>query len=59
MASTEVVTVSVGEVAAMSDAELAQFMQRHRLPNGDYDLPVDGWHRLSKDERGRLAERLE
>ncbi|KAG5748613.1 hypothetical protein H9Q70_008726 [Fusarium xylarioides] len=58
MASAEA-TVSVGEVAVMNDAELAQFMQKHRLPDGDYDLPVDGWDRLSKDERSRLAERLE
>ncbi|KAG5801990.1 hypothetical protein H9Q71_013424 [Fusarium xylarioides] len=61
MASAELAAakVSVGEVAAMSDAELAQFMQRHRLPGGDYDLPVNGWDKLSKDERSRLAERLE
>ncbi|KAJ4230716.1 hypothetical protein NW757_013981 [Fusarium falciforme] len=58
-AEAETAPVSVSEVAAMSDAELAQFMQKHRLPNGDYDLPVDGWERLSKDERSRLAERLE
>ncbi|CVL09348.1 uncharacterized protein FMAN_15506 [Fusarium mangiferae] len=51
--------VSVDEVAVMNDAELAQFMQKHRLPGGDYDLPVDGWDKLSKGERSRLAERLE
>ncbi|KAF5024769.1 hypothetical protein F66182_3147 [Fusarium sp. NRRL 66182] len=53
------VTVPVGDVVAMSDAELAQFIQEHRLPGGDYDLPVDGWDKLSKEERSRLAERLE
>ncbi|KAI9163526.1 hypothetical protein HJFPF1_05143 [Paramyrothecium foliicola] len=58
-AKDEPATVSVGEVTAMSDAELTQFMQKHRLPNGDYDLPVDGWERLSEPERSRLAERLE
>ncbi|KPA35207.1 ankyrin unc44 [Fusarium langsethiae] len=58
-AETGRATVSVGEVAAISDAELVQFMQQHRLPYGDYDLPVDGWERLSEDERSRLAERLE
>lgn len=58
-AELETKTVSVGQVAAMDDAELAQFLQSHRLPNGDYILPVDGWERLSKDERGRLAARLE
>ncbi|KAK2743007.1 hypothetical protein CKAH01_18422 [Colletotrichum kahawae] len=34
-------------------------MQKHRLPSGDYDLPVDGWDTLSRDDRSRLAERLE
>ncbi|RBA11761.1 hypothetical protein FPRO05_14263 [Fusarium proliferatum] len=58
MASAEA-TISVGKVAAMSDAELAQFMQRHRLPDGGYDLPVDGWDELSLGERSRFAERLE
>jgi hypothetical protein len=58
-AETGRAAVSVGEVAAISDAELVQFMQKHRLPHGDYDLPVDGWERLSEDERSRLAERLE
>ncbi|KAG5769707.1 hypothetical protein H9Q72_003112 [Fusarium xylarioides] len=53
------VTVPVGDVVAMSDAELAHFIQTHRLPDGDYDLPVDGWDKLSKEERSRLAERLE
>ncbi|TQV98793.1 hypothetical protein V2A60_007505 [Cordyceps javanica] len=43
----------------MSDAELAQFMRRHRLPDGDYDLPVDGRDKPSRDERDRLARRLE
>ncbi|KAK9438329.1 uncharacterized protein VB005_09337 [Metarhizium brunneum] len=61
MASAESVEaiVSVGEVFAMNDAELAEFMQGHRRPNGHYQLPVDGWDKLSKDERSRLAERLE
>ncbi|KAM3552359.1 hypothetical protein MY1884_007246 [Beauveria asiatica] len=43
----------------MNDAELAKFMQGHRLPDGDYDLPVEGWDKLSKDERSRLAQRLD
>lgn len=60
MASTEAVTVtlSVDEVAAMSDAALGQFMTKHRHPDGHYELPIDGWDKLSKDERDRLAERL-
>ncbi|RMJ03711.1 hypothetical protein CDV36_014761 [Fusarium kuroshium] len=60
MASTEAATatLSVHEIAAMSDAELGQFMTEHRCPDGGYELPVDGWDKLSKDERDRLAERL-
>ncbi|KAJ5009401.1 hypothetical protein K4K57_008860 [Colletotrichum sp. SAR 10_99] len=55
----ETTKVSVGDVALMSDAELAHFMKKHRLPSGDYDLPVDGWDKLSRDDRSRLAGRLE
>lgn len=55
----ETARVSVGDVAVMSDAELAHFMQKHRLPSGDYDLPIDGWDTLSRDDRSRLAEKLE
>ncbi|KAG5742869.1 hypothetical protein H9Q72_014036 [Fusarium xylarioides] len=60
MASTEAATVrlSVDEIAAMSDAELGQFMTKHRCPDGGYELPVDGWDKLSKNERNRLAEKL-
>ncbi|KPM42260.1 hypothetical protein AK830_g4291 [Neonectria ditissima] len=43
IASTEVETAiaSVRHIAVMSDAKLAQFMRQHRLPNGDYHLPID------------------
>lgn len=52
-------TVSVDAIAAMSDAELAQFMEQNRTSGGNFELPVDGWDQLSKDERSRLAERLQ
>lgn len=60
MASTEATTVvlSVDGIAAMSDVELGHFMTKHRHPDGGYELPIDGWDKLSKDERDRLAERL-
>ncbi|KAK7397630.1 hypothetical protein QQX98_012997 [Neonectria punicea] len=51
-------TLTVGDIAAFADTELAEFMKKHRRPNGDFDLPVDGWDQLSKDERDQLAERL-
>ncbi|PNY24027.1 Uncharacterized protein TCAP_06028 [Tolypocladium capitatum] len=52
-------TVSVDDIAAFSDAQLAQFMQKHRRQDGNFDLPVDDWDRLSKMERKQLAERLQ
>lgn len=51
-------TVTVGDIASMSDAALAVFIQKNRGPDGAFDLPVDDWDKLSKDERDQLAERL-
>jgi hypothetical protein len=51
-------TISVGDIAAMSDAVLGAFMDKNRGPDGGFDLPVDGWDKLSKEERNSLAERL-
>lgn len=48
----------VQDILAFSDVELAQFMQLHRRPNGDFELSVDGWDELSAEERSALAERL-
>ncbi|KAH7271843.1 hypothetical protein MRS44_004412 [Fusarium solani] len=48
----------VSELIAMSDDQLTQFMKEHRDSAGTYSLPVDGWEKLSKDERERLASRL-
>ncbi|KAI8683292.1 hypothetical protein NCS56_00453400 [Fusarium sp. Ph1] len=52
------VTLPVSELIAMSEEQLCQFMKEHRDANGGYTLPVDGWDKLSKDERERLASRL-
>ncbi|KAM3432949.1 hypothetical protein NHJ13734_006645 [Beauveria thailandica] len=49
------ITIHVGEVPAVDDVELAQ----HRLPNGDYEIPVDGRDKLSTDKRIQPAEKLE
>ncbi|KAM4062850.1 hypothetical protein HRG_007667 [Hirsutella rhossiliensis] len=57
MASPEP-TLSVDHLFALSDAELADFMKKNRPPDGGYELPVDGWDKLSRDERQKLAERL-
>ena len=48
----------VGDIANLGDAQLARFMVEHRNPNGDFELPVDGWDKLAKKERECLAERL-
>ncbi|KJZ79925.1 hypothetical protein HIM_00639 [Hirsutella minnesotensis 3608] len=53
-----IATLSVGDIAALTDAQLAQFMQKHRSHTGDYNLPVDGWDKLSTHDRSQLAERL-
>ena len=58
MAATETSSFSVEEIAALSDTALGQFMKVHRRPDGGYDLPVNGWDKLSEDERNRLARRL-
>lgn len=51
--------LSVGDIAALSDEQLAQFMQKHRSHNGDFDIPIqDGWDELSLHARNELAERL-
>ncbi|UPK90899.1 hypothetical protein LCI18_001834 [Fusarium solani-melongenae] len=52
------VMLPISELIAMSDEQLCHFMKEHRDANGDYNLPVDGWNKLSADERERLATRL-
>ncbi|KAK2595004.1 hypothetical protein QQS21_007258 [Conoideocrella luteorostrata] len=49
---------NVKDLSALSDAQLSDFMIKNRQPNGAFELPVDGWERLPKRERGHLAERL-
>lgn len=51
-------TLSVNDIVALSDTALADFIKKNRGPNGHFELPVDGWDKLSKDERASLAERL-
>ncbi|PNY27815.1 Uncharacterized protein TCAP_02250 [Tolypocladium capitatum] len=51
-------TLSVDGIATLSDAQLAQLMEQHHRPNGDFELPVDGWDKLTREERNHLAERL-
>ena len=55
---TQEARVSASDIIAMKDTELAQFMKKNRQPDGSYNLPVDGFSKLAKDERGQLAEKL-
>ncbi|KAF5128416.1 hypothetical protein E5D57_009355 [Metarhizium anisopliae] len=50
---------AVDDLSALSDAQLGEFMEEHRRHDGSVELPIDGWDRLSKGERDRLAERLQ
>ncbi|KHN99766.1 Chromo domain-like protein [Metarhizium album ARSEF 1941] len=51
--------MAIDDLVALSDAQLGEFMEKHRHHDGSIQLPVDGWDRLSKEERERLAERLQ
>ena len=50
--------LSLADVAAMSDAALAKFIEQHRCPDGNVMLPIDGWEALSKHYRTLLPARL-
>ena len=43
----------------MSDPKLAQSLKQNRAWNGHFELPVNGWKKLSKAVRDRLAARLQ
>ncbi|KJZ69501.1 hypothetical protein HIM_11098 [Hirsutella minnesotensis 3608] len=51
-------TLSVDDITALSDAQFTRFLTEHRRPDGNFELPVDGWDKLTKDERNHLADRL-
>ncbi|KAB5536103.1 hypothetical protein GE09DRAFT_341144 [Coniochaeta sp. 2T2.1] len=52
-------SVHVDAVMAMTDQALAAFMIKNRHPDGNIDLPVHGWDKLSKKDRDGLAKRLQ
>lgn len=49
----------VNDVSALSDAQLGEYMKNHRRPDNSFELPIDDWDTLSKEERDRLAQRLQ
>ena len=58
-AATYKPSLSVSDILAFDDAELAQYMQRHRGPDGGFSLDdIEGWDVLPEDRREELAERL-
>ncbi|KAK1656691.1 hypothetical protein BDP55DRAFT_568834 [Colletotrichum godetiae] len=42
----------------MNDEQFRDFMARHYIPGGNYELPVDDWETLPVADRLRLGERL-
>lgn len=58
MSSSRLATID--DITALSDAELGEFMEKHRRPDGVFELDVaNDWNKLSKGDRHRLAERLQ
>lgn len=50
---------TVNDLSALSDAQLGDFMKKHRRSDGAYVIRMDDdWNKLSKEDRNRLAERL-
>ncbi|KAI8958177.1 hypothetical protein F5Y11DRAFT_50777 [Daldinia sp. FL1419] len=60
MASPEpaIARLSVNDILTISEAELVQYMKQNRQPDGDFNLDLDGWENLPKNQRDQLAERL-
>lgn len=51
--------MTVDYISALSDAQLGEFMKKHRRADDSFELPIDDWDRLSQEERDRLAHRLQ
>lgn len=52
------VAVTADALCNMDDEQLRDFMARHYIPGGNYELPVDDWETLPVADRLRLGERL-
>ncbi|KAK1471432.1 hypothetical protein CCUS01_05913 [Colletotrichum cuscutae] len=52
------VAVTADALCNMDDEQLRDFMARHYIPGGNYELPVDDWETLPIADRLRLGERL-
>ncbi|KAI1504212.1 hypothetical protein F5X99DRAFT_406282 [Biscogniauxia marginata] len=48
----------VDDVLAFDDAELVEYMKKSHGPDGGFALEFDGWEKLPKGQRDRLAARL-
>ncbi|EFY87022.1 hypothetical protein MAC_06920 [Metarhizium acridum CQMa 102] len=48
------------DISSLSDAQLREFMEKHRRSDGVFELDVaNDWNKLSEGDRNRLAERLQ
>jgi hypothetical protein len=58
MSSPEPPQVSVDHVLALSNEQLVQFMKQNLGSDGSFNLPIEDWDTLTKDQRDQLAEKL-
>ncbi len=50
--------LSLVDIIALNDAELAELMKNHRHPNGNIELHVDGLDKVSEHERTAFTQRI-
>ncbi len=57
MASSESMApkLTVDDILAFTEEEFVQYMKQNRRPDGDFDLDFDGWDKLPKEQRDKLA----
>ncbi|KAI5927161.1 hypothetical protein F4810DRAFT_432878 [Camillea tinctor] len=50
--------VSVDDIQSFSEAELIQYLEEHRRPDGNFNFQLEGWDDLPKAQRDSLAQRF-
>lgn len=51
-------TLTVNDILTLNEADLVEYMKRNYGLDGSFDLSVEGWEKLARDKRDRLAETL-
>lgn len=46
------------DLVNISDSAVDELLQAYRCRDGSFILPLEGWHKLSKRDRERLAQKL-